>query len=463
MSLKASLLRTIDLLSARSAPVSALPLLLTDKLIECLRTLCAQPSPVGHADDLERSAELLAGMFHALSMQVQVARAGGPPVVIGRRAGRSERTLLLYHRFDAPPPGPWRDWSHEPYQLAEREGALYGRGVSEGKGPLAAHLQAFHALLQAEGELPCGVVVVADGGGLVGSPGLAEIAAAYPELLRADAYLGSMGERDTGGTPFCYSGSKGMLQVRLSVQGAAHPLPAGTAPSLPNPLWRLVWALSHIKGDDEDIRIPGFYELVEGPSREENTLLRQIHLDEAGRLAAWGASGFLFGLSGAALVRAEVTLPTCNVSAVRCEPEGELALLPASASAVLDFQLVPRQQPGEVAELLGAHLRERNFEDVRVEALPGGYGPARRAPDTPFIRQLMAAGAPVFGVMLPVVSSGPFPLPLELLAGPTAPLASVGVLRPDSTPYGPDEHIPLDDLSRHGQLLIELLLALGDQ
>jgi acetylornithine deacetylase/succinyl-diaminopimelate desuccinylase-like protein len=437
------------------------PPLPTEKLIQSLQALCAQPSVVGQPDDLAAAADLIAAQLHALGMQVRIA-PGPPPVVIARRAGRTAQTLLLYHRFDAPPPGPWRAWSHEPYQLAERDGALYGRGVAEGKGPFAAHLQAVQALLQADAELPCGLVFVVDGGGLLGSPSLAQALDAHRELCAADACLGSMGERDAASMPICYSGSKGLLQVRLSARGPASPLPAGAAPALRNPLWRLTWALSSIKGEDEDIRIPGFYEVVDGPTRDENTALRAIKLDERGRLAAWGSDQFLFGMSGVALVRAEVTLPTCNLSSIHCLPESDLAQLPSTATAVLDFQLVPRQEPEAVARLLREHLDDRGFADVSIERLPGGYPPARTAPQSLFVRQVAAAGAEVFGVLLPVVPAGPFALPLQLFAERLdCPVASVGPARPDSSPYGPDEHIPLDELARHGHLLIELALALG--
>ncbi|PDV97538.1 M20/M25/M40 family metallo-hydrolase [Candidatus Chloroploca asiatica] len=443
--------------------MSALPFLLTDKLIHTLSVLCAQPSSIGQEDDLRTSAELLATMMRGLGMQVHVAN-GHPPVVIGRRAGRNPASLLLYHRFDAAPPGPWRAWSHNPYQLAERDGALYGRGVAEGKGPLAAHMQAIQALLATYGELPCGLVIVADGGGLLGSPTLAAALDACPDLIGADACLGSIGDRNAAGIPLCYSGSKGFLQMSLSARGPTHPLPPGAAPSLSNPLWRLTWALASIKGADEDIRIPGFYDDVEGPSREENAALRQLRLDEAGRLAAWGADEFLFGMRGVALVRAEITLPTCNLSSMHCQPEHNLALLPSVATAVLDFQLVPRQDPAVVSRLLRTCLDEGGFGDVTAERLPGGYAPAHTPHDNRFIRQVAAAGATVFDALLPTVPAGAFTLPLQLFVERLhCPVASVGLAYPDNLPFGPDEHVALDDLMRHGHLLIELVLAVAGE
>lgn len=438
--------------------MSAPPLPLTEKLVQCLRTLCAQPSVSGQFDDLKLAADTVAGLFHGLGMQVHLVHTAGAPVVIGRRNGRSTRTLLLYHWYDTPPPGPWRDWSHEPYQLAERDGALYGRGVSEGKGSLTAHIQALHALLQSDGELPCGVVIVAEGHGLLGSSQLAHTIETNSNLVKADACLASVGERNAAGVPICYSGSKGLLRVRLQARGPAHPLPAGMAPTLRNPLWRLIWALGCIKGDDEDIKIAGFYESVEGPTRDENALLRAISLDQAGRLQAWQNDEFLFGMSGAALIRAEATLPTCNVSAIECEPSGDLPILPAVARATLDFDLVPDQQPGQVFDQLRAHLDERGFADIAVELLPGGYPPARGDISKPFFTELAAAGSVVFGAAPQLAPAGPFVLPLQPFAEHLCvPVASLGLARPESSTYGPNEHIALDDLARHAQFLIEFL------
>lgn len=441
--------------------VSALPA--TAPLTWYLQKLCARSSSTGQPDDLRDTAGLIGDLLTGLGFHVRCVATEGPPVILAHRPGRSARTLLLYHHYDVAPPGPWRSWSHEPFQIAERDGTLYGRGVAVGKGPLAAHIHAIAARLLSDGELPCGVGLAIEGAGLAGSAHLAAALDAHPELLRADLCLGSVGERNAAGVPICYCGSKGMLQVRLSTQGGALPIPAGMAPSLRNPLWRLIWALSAIKGDDEDIRIAGFYDSVEGPTREENAQLRRITLDEGARMSAWDVKGFLFGMGGTALVRAEATLPTCNVSRVESEPESSLALIPAAASAILDMQLVPQQDPAAILALLAAHLADQGFGDVSVTPLPGGYRPARTPPDTPLIAALALAGGAAYGAPLPIASAGPFSLPLQLFAARTgAPVASIGITRPDTAPLGADERIRLEDLARHGQILHETLTLMGE-
>ncbi len=433
------------------------PPLIHGQVIDLLRTLCAQPSPLEQPVELAATADLIAQLLRRLDMVVRVINQQHP-LVIGRRNGRSPATLLLYHRFDTPPPGPWSAWSHEPYQLAERDGALYGRGVAEGKGPLAAQIAALAALLADEQELPCGVVIVADGGGLAGSPGLAAALASQPVLIAADACLASVGACDAAGRPLCYSGSKGQLRIRLNAHGPSAPLAPGFAPTLSNPLWRLCWALTGLKSEDEDILITGFYDPVDGPSRAELSALRATRLDEQARLEAWGMRDFLFGMRGMALARAEAALPTCNLSHLQSWPEGDLACLPLRAEATLDFQLVPRQDPATVVALLREHLVERGFGDLLVERLPGGYSPARTAPDHPFVGQVVTAGSEVFGAPLSVVPAGPFSLPLQIFVDSLAcPVVSLFGAPPTSAVYGPDEHLALDHLVRHGHLLQALL------
>jgi acetylornithine deacetylase/succinyl-diaminopimelate desuccinylase-like protein len=250
------------------------------------------------------------------------------------------------------------------------------------------------------------------------------------------------------------------LQVKLRAQGTTFPLPPGLATSVRNPLWRLTWALAEIKGSDEDIRINGFYDNVEGPGRDERAILRQVQLDEHGRLAAWNMSEFLFGMTGSALVRTEVTLPTCNLSSFTTEPPNAMFSIPTAATARLDFHLVPYQRPDEVMDMLRKHLVDRGFEDIEIERLPGGYAPIHQAISLPFVQHLSRAGEQVYGTPLSVLPFGTFTHPFAIFFHHLkTPVASLGFGRHTSSEYGPNEHLPIEDLVHHGQMLIELMVT----
>ena len=444
--------------------MTAPALISTEQLIDILSALCAQPSSVGRPHELAQTAEIVQQLMTRCGLETQLLSTGDAPIVLGARAGREPFTLLLYHHYDTATSGAWNSWNHDPYVLAEREGSLYGRGVAEGKGPLAAHLSALAALLSTDAELPCNVLVVADGEGLIGSPHLPSAVAEFPDLKHVDACLGSAGVRDTEGRPYCYSGSKGQIRIRLQACGPGYPLSSGLASTVPNPLWRLLWAIGAIKGEDEDISIPGFYDAVEGPPRELNRSIRSMSLDETDRMAAWMLPQFLFGMTGSGLLRAEVSLPTCNLSNISVDPIPGGDGIPPYASAQLDFQLVPRQEPKAVGELLQEHLLSKGFNDVTCTILPGGYPPALIAPDHEFITRLCAIGSEIYRAPLSLLPLGPFALPLSLFqAGRDIPVASVGLQRADSRSTAANEHITLNDVLQHGQLLIELMWSWSER
>lgn len=439
-------------------------LISTDLLTSHLDQLVGLPGSVGYPDNLAAVASRVAAQMRSCGLQVDTIPTAGAPVVIGRRAGRMPFTLLLYHHYDVAPPGPWRAWNHEPFQMAERESVLYGRGVALGKGPLCAHLNAIAALLEAEHDLPCGIVIVAEGEALSGSPHLGPVLVDQHSLLRANALLSTGGDRDRYGRPCCYAGTKGLLQVRLRAEGTGHALPAGLAASVPNPLWRLIWALTHVKSDQEEILINGFYDTIDGPGRGDSKALRAASFDEAERLAAWGLPQFLFAMSGAGVVQAEATLPTCNITSITAEPSSDIAIIPTSATARIDLQLVPRQHPQAIADLLREHLDGKGLADVEVQRLPGGYPSGTTLLDDPFVLLVSNAGRHVHGEPLTVLPRGPFAQPLDIFQQAFAlPTAIIGLARPDSAPLAPNERIPLPDLVRHGQLLIEIMQACGQR
>lgn len=434
----------------------------TDYLLTVLRRLVAAPSGATRPDELATTARLIADLCEQAGMQTRLLPSAGAPLVVATLEGRTPARLLCYHHYDLPAPGAWRVWHHEPFQLAERDDLLYGRGVAQGKAPLAALLAAIKAVRDSGETLPWGVVLVAEGERLLGSASLLQTVESQPGLLRADACLAVAGECNVQGVPLVYLGSKGLLRVRLEANGSDYPLAPGFAASVANPLWRLTWALNHIKGEDEDIRITGFYDDISGAAVVSRQQLKQAHLDVGGRLAAWGVPHFLSEMQDTALVRAEATLPTCNVADLRVATASDVDALPVAASATLDFQLVPDQQPDAVLQQITQHLAAKGFEDVQIKTLTPGYAATVSDDDTPFLHTVRAAVAAFSKSAPSVLPLGTFALPLAaFVARRRIPTAVVGLARSSSALYGANEFMPRADLAAHSSMVLQVLLTLG--
>src|SRR5512142_504139 len=436
-----------------------------DESIAELSRLCAQPSVAAQNWGLRECAGLVAEMLRKRGFAVQTLETGGAPVVFGERKGNSDKTLLFYNHYDVQPAEPLDLWVSPPFEPALRDGKLYARGVSDDKGHLVSRLFAIDALLEEYGELPCNVKFVVEGEEEISSVHLHDFVRDHRDLLAADACVWEFGDVDHRDLPMQSLGLRGICYVELSVQTASQDVHSGTGGSIfPNAAWRLVWALNSLKGPDEHIRIPGFYDAVKPPSPRDRELMAA--LPEVGEeyRQRYGLDHFLKGLTGGVDLRMEeVFVPTCTICGLTSgyQGPGSKTVLPARASAKVDFRLVPDQVPEQVVRQLRAHLDAEGFGDVKVNLL-GGEAPGRTDPDDPFVRLVVETSAEVYAEPMQIVpmigGSGPNHAFLEYLK---LPVVTAGVGHPGSQAHAPDENLRLDLYLKGAKHIARILEAMS--
>src|SRR5207302_9800209 len=126
------------------------------------------------------------------------------PVVYAERAGRGDRTLLFYNHYDVQPPEPLELWESPPFELARRDGKVFGRGISDDKGHITSRLLAIDALLAADRELPCRIKFVIEGEEETSSIHLHDFIVAQKTRLAADACVWEFGGVDHRDVPMQY-------------------------------------------------------------------------------------------------------------------------------------------------------------------------------------------------------------------------------------------------------------------
>jgi acetylornithine deacetylase/succinyl-diaminopimelate desuccinylase-like protein len=442
---------------------------LDENLVELSR-LCAQPSVGAQNWGLEECSLLVAGMLRQRGFEVEILPTGGAPVVYAERkrahSTGSDKTLLFYNHYDVQPPEPLELWESPPFTPTLRDGKLFARGVSDDKGHLVSRLFAIDALLAAEGDLPCHVKFIIEGEEETSSVHLHDFVRANTTRLAADACIWEFGYVDHEDSPVQYLGLRGICYVELSVETASQDVHSGLGGSIfPNAAWRLVWALNTLKGPDEEIFIPGFYDKVRPITPRDRQMMAELPEAAGEYRTRYGIKQFLKGLTGGADLRiAEVLQPTCTICGLTSgyQGPGSKTVLPARASAKIDFRLVPDQSPADVLAQLRAHLDAQGFSDIQITDL-GGEAPGRTDPDHPFVQMVAETARQVYEKPVRLVpssgGSGPnFPF-LHYL---NLPVATAGVGYPGAQVHAPNENIRLDLYLKGARHIARILKEFGE-
>lgn len=432
-----------------------------------LKKYVAQPSVAAQGWGMDEAAHLVSLMLEGRGFDVDILDTEGFPVVLGERKGRTDQTLLIYNHYDVQPPEPLELWESPPFEPQERDGKLFGRGVSDDKGHLVSRLFALDALLEEWGELPCNIKFIVEGEEEIGSVHLPDFIKKHKERLDADACIWEFGGVDYRDIPMLYLGLRGICYVELSVETASQDVHSGTGGSIfPNAAWRLTWALASLKDKYENIQLPGFYDPILPPTERDRELMAALPpiIDEYKE--RYGVDHFLRGITDETELRMNAVFePTCTICGLSSgyQGQGSKTVLPAKASAKVDFRLVPEQTPSQVLEQLRKHLDQRGFTDVEFEFLGGGP-PARTDPDDPFVNLVVEASKGIYRSpmeLVPMVGgSGPnyaFVHTLDL------PVVTAGLSYPGTNAHAPNENIRFDLFLKHAKHMTRIITAFAEK
>ena len=432
--------------------------------MEELTRLCAVPSVSAKGENMRECADVVADLLEKRGFEVQKIETPGNPVVVGKLAGASERTILLYNHYDVQPEEPLELWDSPPFEPTIRDEALYARGAKDDKGEFVARLAAFDAVREAHGgTMPCGVTFVVEGEEEVGSPTIAKFVRDNLALLKSHGSIWEEGTVTPDGRPVNLLGVRGVLSVEFRVQSIARDAHSGQASTLPNAAWRMLWALNSLKGPDEHIRIPGFYDNAYPPTDLDLELYKSVPSFEEQVRADFGVKQFVRGVTGDAYKSAEFQ-PTCNIQGIESGyyGKGMKTVIPARALAKVDFRLVPDQDPDDIFEKLQKHLKDQGFEDVEVIRL-GAMWPAKAGADDPLVELTTRTAKEVYGkdpLIIPITGGSS---PVYAFAGPLGiPVVTAGVGYSGSRTHSPNEHVRFGDFLLGAKHIARILDGFAD-
>ncbi len=399
-------------------------------------------------DDLRACAEYVADLLRERGFSASLRSAGGAPVVFAE-GGSGSKTVLLYNHYDVQPPDPLELWETDPFKLAVRDGLAYGRGVADNKGNIVARIAALDSLADYLEELDLRVKLLIEGEEEVGSPTLYSVVRENLDWVRADGGIWETAYMRRGGSLGIPLGFKGMLYVEILLRGPSRDVHSGSAPLVPNPVWRMARLLASLKTEDGVVRVPGFYDDVEEEFlRGAEELIGRMSYEELEELKReLGLREFVRGLSGEEALRELYTKPSLNVSGLYAgyTGRGSKTIVPSMAGVKIDIRPVPGQRPERILERLREYLDSLGFPDAEVvvrSMYPSGY----TRPGEPIVRASVEAAREVYGVEpeLAPLSGGSGPI-YAFTNVARIPMTGAGVGYYGSRVHAPNENIRVKD------------------
>ncbi len=454
-----------------------------DELKDLLRIPSVSTTPE-HAGDVRRAAEFVAeGLRSAGLENVQLIETStealrgkpgrqGHPLVYAdwlkvAHNGTPKPTLLLYGHYDVQPAEPLDEWKSPPFEPEERHGNVYARGAVDDKGQMWMHVKALESLMRADGDLPVNVRVIVEGEEEVGGEGIAAFVREHGDRLKADAALVSDTEMFASDLPTLCVGLRGMIYTEIEARGAATDLHSGIyGGAAPNPFVALAQMIAQLKRADGHIAIPGFYEGIEEPTKDELDAWRSLPFDEESYRQHEVGSTELTGETMFSVLERTWSRPTMDVHGMPggFVGAGAKTVIPARATAKISFRLVPGMKPEEIFARYKAFVEEICPAGVQVEVrLIHSGEPIVVSTDNQYVRAATAAMAEVFGKQTVFVrGGGSIPIVGDFVRELGIPTVLMGFGLPDDNLHAPNEKFNLSNFHRGIESIVRFLYELGD-
>lgn len=454
----------VDIVPALTAARAGRPQALAT-LRRFLRFATVSSRDDGHLE-LRRCARWLAGYLrHAGFDCVDVRPTGGPPVVLARMLGPARPRVVVYGHYDVVAPGPLARWRHPPFAGLVSAGRIHGRGASDDKGPLWAHVCAVLAWRRSGRALPADVTFVLDGEEEIGSPHLAGVLRGNALPRPVDVVLVSDTRMLGPDRPVLVSSLRGSVSLTVSVRSPGGELHSGAfGGAVVNPAQVLADVVASLHDHRGRVSVPGFYNSVRAPTPELRSLLLRQGLSPAGLRAAAGGAPLASDSDWTPFERTTVrpALITTGLAAGQAGDGGRNAI-PRRAVARLNLRLVPVQQPRAEAARVARHVRGRVPASLDVRVRVGAATPPTVADvDHPTTAAVAAAMRDTYGQPVTYLpSGGSIPAVSMLQDQLAAPVVLMGFSQPDDAVHGVDESFALAGLWRATEACLRVYAGLA--
>ncbi|KAI0768916.1 Zn-dependent exopeptidase [Irpex lacteus] len=324
-----------------------------DTMVYALSKFVSIPSISGapsHKEDCRQAAVWLRKCLIQLGAQAQLLPTDeqNSPIVFatffGKQRERKKQRILFYGHYDVVS-APSSSWKTDPFTLTARNGYLYGRGVTDNKGPVMAVACAAAELLGRRA-LDLDLVFLIEGEEEAGSGGFEESVRRHKDLIGPiDAILVSNSTWIAEDTPCITYGLRGVVHCKVQVSSQGPDLHSGVdGGAVAEPMIDVVQLLGTLFDKDRHVTLPSFYDSVRPLTDGERQLYKVL-------------SGVI--QTPASALSAKWREPSLTVHDIKTSSATNATVIPASVTARVSIRIVPDQDLDTIAKSVQDYLKEQ--------------------------------------------------------------------------------------------------------
>ena len=322
-----------------------------EELVDSLERLVSYPtisSKPEYAQDCRRGASFLRSLFKRFGAETELLNTEEQchPVVFARFKAECPhpakgKTILFYGHYDVvEAESTSSSWNTDPFEMQGFNGYLYGRGVSDNKGPVLAALYAAADVVLHK-ELTADIVFLIEGEEESGSKGFQNTVRAHKTLIGdIDWILVANSYWLTDDIPCLTYGLRGLIRATVAISSDQPDLHSGVDGSrlVDEPLKDMIAVLGRLSNPSGNIAIPGFYDSILPISDSELRLFERISRTLLRQNPQMQAFDTLMES-----LQARWREPSLTIHHIQASGSTSSTIISRAASANISIRLVPNQ------------------------------------------------------------------------------------------------------------------------
>jgi len=360
---------------------------------DLLKTFVEIPSvsmDPAHKKDMKAMAEAAAAAIRGEGGKAEVVKTKGAPAVVGAfMTSKKNPTLTIYNHLDVQPAG-GPEWKRPPFEMQKEKDCYYARGATDDKGPaLTALLAARYA---AEADMPLNIRFLWETEEEIGSPNFESFLKKAAPSMPTDSVVVSDTIWVSRKKPAVSAGLRGLQGATLRLTTGSKDTHSGlTGGAARNPITELCEVVANcVDAWSGHVKIPGFYDDVVPPTRQELKWFRECGFSTKEFMQAHGLKHMRHDDS-LTVMRSIWSAPTFEMHGMAggYQGPGIKTAVPPHAEAKVSMRLVPDQSPKKMFRLLRDYVKWLN-PDVVVEP-ESSLGPYRGVTTGPYAKAAVDA------------------------------------------------------------------------